>query len=151
MVKDIYSNIAERTGGEEIAVTACYSKEEQKPEPLVKITKSSAGRDEQQGKYVYSFTQYYDVPEGYEILEIGSLRTAYNAYATDQYMVINSDYSAVRKQIFTLTSKYGECRLNVTNSNAITYYYRAYITVKDQTSEVITTYYSDIKSQGIAQ
>ena len=139
------------TDGEEIAVTACYSKEEQKPEPLVKITKSSAGWDDARGRYVYSFTQYYDVPDGYEILEIGSLRTVYSAYATDQHMVVNSDYTVVRKQIFTLTSKYGECRLNATNTNATTYYYRAYITVKDQTSGVITTYYSDIKSEEIAQ
>ncbi|MDO4808580.1 MAG: InlB B-repeat-containing protein [Eubacteriales bacterium] len=139
------------TDGEEIAVTACYSKAEQKPEPLVKITKSSAGWDDARGRYVYSFTQYYDVPEGYEILEIGSLRTVYSAYATDQHMVVNSDYAAVRKQIFALLSRYGECRLNATNTNATTYYYRGYIIVKDETSGVITTYYSDIKSQGVAQ
>lgn len=139
------------TDGEEIAVTACYSKAEQKPEPLVKITKSSAGWDDARGRYVYSFTQYYDVPEGYEILEIGSLRTVYSAYATDQHMVVNSDYAAVRKQIFALLSRYGECRLNATNTNATTYYYRGYIIVKDETNGVITTYYSDIKSQGVAQ
>ena len=137
------------TDGEEIAVTACYTKEEQKPEPVVKITKSSTGRDEQQGKYVYSFTQYYDVPDGYEILEIGSLRTEESDYATEEYMVTNSDYSLIKKYLFSTGHKYGDCTLDLYSAYERYYYYRAFITVKNNDTGLVETHYSQIKEEGI--
>ena len=138
--------------GDVLNLIACYSKEASlPPEPVVTMTETSAVWDDNRSLYIYGFRQYYDVPENYEIVDLGSLFTVNDAYGTEKYLVVNSDYSVIKKYLFSKEHMYGTCKLNLTSSSKYIFFYRGFVTVRNKDSGEIRTYYSDIVKNGVQE
>lgn len=112
--------------------------------PTINITNIFASVVDDKNKVSFEATR--DVPEGYELLEHGMLRTTDPLLATTDYMT--EDNEGITKKKSSDTAQKGIYTLNIAvgNSTSTMIYARGYMITKNTATGEIETVYSEIKN-----